>query len=116
LHCGSGRLIDAGAHGNLRQATDRVIAEKRRAMQGPGRHRGLKGLRVTPVRRGVREPLPLRRLSGRRGGRGNRGGEKAVPTVGQDSGYLKSRGWRRAFTLCLHLDFRVDATFGGALA
>jgi hypothetical protein len=105
LHCGSGRLIDAGAHGNLRQVTDRVIAEKRRAMQGPGRHRGLKGLRVTPVRRGVREPLPLRRLSGRREGlgRGNRGGEKAVPTVGQDLGCLKSRGWRRAFTLRSYL-------------
>jgi hypothetical protein len=36
--------------------------------------------------------------------------------VGQDAGRLKSRGWRRAFTLRLHPDFRVDATFGGALA
>jgi hypothetical protein len=36
--------------------------------------------------------------------------------VGQDSGLLKSRGWRRGFTLRLHPDFRVDATFGGALA
>jgi hypothetical protein len=36
----------------------------------------------------------------RRGlGREDRGGEKAVPTVGQDAGRLKSRGWRRAFTL-----------------
>ena len=41
------------------------------------------------------------RLSGRREGldRGDRGGERAAPTVGQDLGCLKSRGWRRAFTL-----------------
>jgi hypothetical protein len=49
-------------------------------------------------------------------GRGDRSGEKAVPTVGQDSGRLKSRGWRREFTLRLHFHFRVDAPFGGALA
>ena len=44
---------------------------------------------------------PLGRLSGRREGldRGDQGGERAAPTVGQDLGCLKSRGWRRAFTL-----------------
>jgi hypothetical protein len=32
-------------------------------------------------------------------GRVERGGEQAVPTVGQDAGRLESRGWRRDFTL-----------------
>jgi hypothetical protein len=44
----------------------------------------------------------LPRLSGRRGGqgRGDRGWAKtAPPDVGHDPGRLKSRGWRRAFTL-----------------
>ena len=33
---------------------------------------------------------------------GDRGGEKAALTVGQDPGRMESRGWLRAFTLRLH--------------
>jgi hypothetical protein len=48
----------------------------------------------------------LRRLSGRRGGRGqgDRGWAKeAPPAVGHDPGRLDSRGWRREFTLRSHI-------------
>lgn len=47
----------------------------------------------------------MRRLSGRRGGlsRGDRGVEQALPADGQNRGRLESKGWRREFTLRLHI-------------
>ena len=63
------------------------------------------GHRVTLVRPGLREPLPLAaafRQAGRPGPGGS-GRGKAMPTVGQDPWRLESRGWRSAFTLRLQI-------------
>jgi len=72
----------------------------------PGAGQSPEGHRVSLVRSVLSQPLPpLRRLSGRQGGlgRGDRGWAQEAPNaVGHDPGLLKSRGWRRAFTLRSH--------------
>ena len=67
-----------------------VNANPHRAGQSPEGHR------VTSVRRGLREPLPLAAALPKGG---SERAKEAPPGVGHDPGYLDSRGCRRAFTL-----------------